>query len=247
MTEVNTKITANHELLKYSSTQGGMNRLKKELLIYQHLGDNEFIPALLSSNFDQDSASLTLEYIEGQSLKERLSLSDNYTAEPQDWADISERLGQYVEAEMSFIESGVLYRDLNLEHMIFTDNSVKIVDLEASIIQSQDDKFHLSNTRGTWETMAPEEFCGYGDLTTQTASYRVAVICHLALYGSLPFARSKYSRSKAHKIKANKPLQLSPEMPVGAKKIFTSALSKQPAQRHKNPGQFLIRLGEILN
>ena len=46
-----------------------------------------------------------------------------------------DRLRRYATLEQALLRAGVLYRDLNLQHLIFTLQSARIVDLEAAEIQ----------------------------------------------------------------------------------------------------------------
>lgn len=160
------------------------------------------------------------------------------------WKVAQKRLAEYVEVEMKLLEHGVMYRDLNLEHVFFTSRGARIIDLEASLIGGDLDVWlldSLASRRGTWETMALEEFRRPAKLTYRTATYRTAVVAHLVLTGELPFVR-KPLRHDTHAWRKQHVPDISPELPKSVRKVFMAALSREPANRHKDPRAFLDAL-----
>lgn len=245
MSSVMTENLTDNTLRKYAVSQAGVKRLSQEAEVYRKLTSNPHTATLLNARITPDRADLSLEYIHGISLKDWLGLDGNYEVRPKSWNDAKSKLAQYVIAEMSLLTSGILYRDLNLEHVIFANSEAKIIDLEAAIIESSPGVFILNDMRGTWETMAPEEFSGHGELSPRTATYRVAIIAHLALYGMLPFERDPHSRSNSHRLRINRPLKLAETMPKTERKLFSAALAINPIHRHKDPGQFHAKLEQM--
>ena len=237
---------SNGQIRKYALSKAGRDRLQNEFIAYKQLSDNPHIPALINHAFSDEHSELIIEYVDGESLQEWLICDNDYRATPKTWIQAKENLKQFVNAEMSLLNAGVLYRDLNLDHVIFKSSKAYFIDLEASVFKSDaTNTYPFNDTRGTWETMAPEEFRGVGDLSERAATYRVAVIAHLVLYGQLPFDHDATSRSTSNKLR-HRPLRLDRSLSKRGRKLFSAALSLEPARRHKNPKSFFNSLQDIM-
>lgn len=227
---------------KFSVSPKGRNRILREKAVLEALAESPYVPNILSSTDTDDLISLELEYIDGESAKQWLELSENWTVRKLVWEDSRNRLRQYVEAEMDLLRRGVLYRDLNLEHIIFTNSKVVLVDCESAIQKRPNEgDWMLGYGRGTWETMAPEEFSVHGRLTERTATYRVAAFAHLVLAGYVPFVRYD-RRSDTYTWRKKHPPKVDSELPKEVRRIFASALARKSIHRHKDPEAFLARL-----
>lgn len=227
---------------KDSTTDAGYLRLSKEIRIYEHLKTSPHVAKVLSSKDDGIVASLQIETIKGVSLRQAIDTQATGSVAALPWPEANKLLRFYVAAEMDLLQRGALYRDLNFEHLLFNENGVFFIDLEATLLKNTENEWLLSDTRGTWETMAPEEFSGYGVLTARTATYRVAVIAHLLLAGTLPFEIDGGSRAKTHQWRKNHVPKVSRGFDKKVRKVFMSALSRQTARRHKTPARFLQNL-----
>jgi len=237
---------SNSQIRKYALSKAGRDRLQNEFIAYKQLADNPHIPALINHTFSNDQSELIIEYVDGESLQKWLTCDNDYRVSPKTWAQANVNLKRFVDAEMSLLNAGVLYRDLNLDHVIFRSSKAYFIDLEASVFKSDaTNTYPFNDTRGTWETMAPEEFRGAGDLSERTATYRVAAISHMVLYGQLPFDHDATSRSTSNRLR-HRPLRLNHRLSGRERKLFSAALSLEPARRHTNPNSFFNSLQEIM-
>ena len=112
---------------KIANSRGDIDRLQREKNNLRRLAQTGLVPQL----FRQRPDRLELEYIAGESM-ERLHL--DYTA---GWRAVApplpqalDRLRRYATLEQALLRAGVLYRDLNLQPLIFTLQGARIVDLE---------------------------------------------------------------------------------------------------------------------
>lgn len=227
---------------KKAVNRAGGARLAHEKEIYRQLAGSLHIAHV--ADFDGD---LKLQKVEGDNAKEWLDFHEDWTCNPQEAVPAIKRLGQYVAAEMDFIKRGVLYRDLNLEHLIFAGDTAVLIDLEEAVVRQSAGSWAFDSRRGTWETMALEEFKGQGELTERTATYRVAVVAHLALTGRLPFPRKAVPlRPTTYAWRRNHPATVARELPSGQRKVFSAALAREPARRHKDPQSFLDALQQVV-
>ncbi len=241
MRSIVSEISDNH-IYKYSTGLSGYISLAYELKVFEHLKDSNHIPKIIKSKDANKKVSIYMEKIKGTSLKELLGMQTEYDTKPLAWGEAKKWLTRYIDAEMDLLNRGVIYRDMNLDHIIFSDSKAYLIDLESTIIKNDQDKWHLNDMRGTWETMAPEEFRGYGELSTRTATYRSAVIAHLILTGKLPFESSPHSRSTSHHRRLKHPAKIDPSLSAKTRRVFMSALARKPTHRYKDPARFLENL-----
>jgi serine/threonine protein kinase len=227
---------------KTSHTPEGYRRLVKEKTVLETLAGLSYVPRLVDSKKTTQTIWFETEYIEGESLKQWIGLNDGWSSRALPWKEARTRLEQYIAVEMDLLAHGALYRDLNLEHIIFTKSGVVLIDFESTIIKSPHESWWMLNDiRGTHETMAPEEFPVRGILGERIATYRAAVLAYIILTGTVPFARKKH-RSQTYAWRKVHLPRIAAELPVPVRRVFASALSRQAVRRHKDPQSFLDAL-----
>ena len=141
---------------KIANSRGDIDRLQRKKNNLRRLAQTGLVPQLLRQRPDR----LELEYIAGESMEQWLHLDymAGWRAVAPPLPQALDRLRRYATLEQALLRAGVLYRDLNLQHLIFTLQGVRIVNLEAAEIQQTDGLWRVISRRGTYETMAPEEF-----------------------------------------------------------------------------------------
>ena len=223
MTDVVVEILEN-VVLKYSTTPKGSIRLRSELKVLKALQASPYTPNLIKSTDKDNKLTITMDKIFGENIQQVFSIHE-YVLVPVPWSIAHTYIKQYSEAEMDFLSQGYLYRDLNLEHIICNSGKMVLLDLESTILSLDREKWKLNDTRGTWETMAPEEFLGYGELTARTATYRTAVIAYLLLMGKLPFKRFSDSRSSTYSWRKKYKPMIDTSLSKPVQRVFKSALA----------------------
>jgi len=241
MKSVMTEISE-EETRKYSTDSLGHKRIMSEQMAYEFLKGCLHIPTIVKMESDVNQASIVMETLEGKSLREILGMRDEYNAKPKAWKEVSKLLKQYVGAETDLLERGALYRDMNLDHIIFANDKAYLVDLESTIINAGADRWSLNDMRGTWETMAPEEFPGYGELSARTATYRVAVVAYLLIVGKLPFKRFPESRAETYRWRRRHQIEVDETLDKDTRRVFNIALARKQERRYKDPASFLLQL-----
>ena len=223
---------------KIANSRSDIDRLQREKNNLRRLAQTGLVPQLLRQRPDR----LEREYIAGESMEKWLHL--DYMA---GWRVVApllpqslDRLRRYATLEQTLLRAGVLYRDLNLQHLIFTLQGARIVDLEAAEIQRADGLWRVTSRRGTYETMAPEEFTIGSRLTARTASYWFAIVAHLVLAGCLPF-RSVPQRWRAYRNRRC-PAAIAPQLPAPVRRVLAASLQCQPARRHSDPARLMQAL-----
>jgi serine/threonine protein kinase len=242
MNDVNVEIINDHIIRKYSKTKNGYKRLSRELLVLKELTASLHTPNFIDHKDDGLSMSIDMSIINGQSAKEWLKIDAEYDIKPIVWLVAKKRLKQYIMAEMDLLSRHAMYRDLNLEHLLFSQDMAYLVDHEATIINTGETTWNQSDFTGTWETMAPEEFPEHAVLSLRTATYRVAVFCHLALAGKLPFIRYRHSRAQSYASRKKHGPTISVALSRPVQQVFRSALSIKKDHRFKDPLSFFEAL-----
>ena len=215
-------------------------RLALEALCLAAYSDSPHLPRI--RDFDAATLTLTTERVVGRSFREVFNVDDEWTGAPTAWDSAAGYLGQYIDAETDLLSRGLMYRDLNLGHLLFTGEKAVFVDHEETVGKPEGSaKWRYNSYRGTWETMAPEEFPGCGYLTERTATYRSAVLAHLALSGSLPFPRFE-DRDDVHGWRRSHPPEIASSFDKPVRKVLRAALDSRIARRHENPQQFFNEL-----
>lgn len=215
-------------------------RLRAERDYLSRLATTGHVPRIVATA----AQWIDMERVRGQSLKEWLALTPDWQATIPPLGEALERLEQYVKAEQALLRAGVLYADLNLEHVIFQKDRAIVIDLEASSIRRPGELvWRIMSRRGTSETMAPEEFVRspVTRLTERTATYRAAVVAHLVLAGYVPFSRERYWRS-AYAWRRTHAAQVSWRLPRRVRRVLMAALQRHPARRYKDPVSFMAAL-----
>lgn len=233
---------ANQQVCKYSTNPAGYNRLSRELSVLKSLQGSNHIPIVTNFLNKNGKIVIYMDEVKGQNGKQLIGMKDGYSTQPIPWKQAKKWLQQYVEAEMDFLTRNSLYRDMNLDHLIFTGDKIVFLDFESTVINSGEATWQFRNLRGTWETMAPEEFPGYGQLSARTVTYRAAIISHILLTGTLPFKIFPVSRSATYKWRKQHVAEVSPRLSDQTRHVFMSALARKEAHRYKNPESFFKAL-----
>jgi len=221
---------------KYPST-GTVLKLAREAFILRLLADSPHVPAL--KDVDHRERVITTEYVPGRSFADVFSVDNEWNASAKDWSEAGPLLAQYIAAEQSLLDEGIMYRDLSPGHLIFTGDRAVLVNHTESLVNKnvKVKQWYLFDHHGAEATMAPEEFHGMQSLLTpRTATYRSAVMAHVALGGGLPFEPSPpYWRKR-------RILQIAHTLPDLTREAFRGALDARPELRHADPAAFLNAL-----
>lgn len=230
-------VVGESEVKKTALDKSAHFRLTREMFMLRGLEKSPHTPHLLSSS--AVAHTLTTEYVAGQTFTEVFSVDAEWSAQPKKWDDAAPYLEQYIAAEQDLLDRSYMYRDLNLDHLIFTGDRAVLIDHEETMIDVEEGSkdWYFSSVRGTWETMAPEEFRGYGHLSERTATYRTAVLAHLALSGELPFPRFPLRSDVHHWRKTHAP-EVSRALPKMTRRVLRTALDVKPERRHAKPATF---------
>jgi len=187
---------------------------------------------------------LVMEYIEGQTLRQRL-------AEP---LSIEEFLGIAVQCTSALAaahERGIIHRDIKPENIMLTpDGHVKILDFGvAKRLPHRDDLTTMDSTSpggsfsGTLAYMAPEVLLEKQP-DHRADIFSLGVVFYEVLSGRQPFRGESFlATSDCILHESPAPLrQLNPKAPAELERIVAKMLAKNPAERYATAADLLVDL-----
>lgn len=235
-------------LIKIAAEPTVVDSLHREARALAKLQDSPHAPPLyrLGYNEETEKTFLAMGFIEGENLKQFIAL-DDWTCPAFPPESATEFLRRIAEAEHNIIERGVLYRDYNPEHIIIKpDKTITFIDFGAAIPehseiakewQNYDNGWH----NATWEFMAPEEFTPNDTLTEAIVTYRLGVMYHLLLTGSLPAPRF-YNGEEAQQWAQNPQFEFNRLLTDQGETFFQKVLAPSPTNRPMSIGDFLAEI-----
>ena len=131
---------------------------------------------------DRGHLFLSMEYVDGQSLKELISRHSVLPLER-----VRDYIGQICEGLAAAHAQGVVHRDLKPGNVIVTpDQKVKIIDFGLARVANLEGMTATGMLLGTPEYMAPEQIKG-GTIDARTDLYSLGALTYHALVGRPPF------------------------------------------------------------
>ncbi len=212
------------------SDEHALSRFRNEVLVARRL----IHPAIVRTftfESDQQHAYIVMEYVEGATLRERLTNSHPRGMSPERGVAIA--LDIAIAMHHSHI-SGVIHRDLKPDNvMLSVTNEVKVSDFGlASLMRAQGQHTRSGQLLGTPYYMAPEQFRGE-TLDARADIYAFGILLYELLFGVVPFNDvSLYALAKKHeRDEIEPPMGREPlQPPLWA--IIKRATEKLPAERY---------------
>lgn len=194
---------------------------------------------------------IVMEYVEGQTLAERLE------AGPLALAEIIDIGAQSAEALAEAHERGVVHRDIKSSNIMITAKSkVKVLDFGLAkplpVLNRAQSKTRLTESGvllGTVSYMSPEQATGKGDVTSVADIFSLGVVLYEMTTGCLPFEGETYYQT----IQAIKTLNPAPikrrrkDVPEGLSKVIDRMLKKDPVERYQLAAEIANDLRAVSN
>ena len=198
---------------------------------------------------------LVMEYLEGQSLAEKLAACKRLSLLE------TLRIGQQIAAASSAAHTmQVVHRDLKPENIICLANcapgqpQIKILDFGIALIETPADRKRLTRDGsflGTPCYMAPEIVIDPRSASERSDAYALGVILYQMLTGEPPFTAASPSGVLFKQVGEMPPPlgQRAPDAPLALCNLVHSLLAKQPGDRPTMVGAFstLVRIEQSLS
>lgn len=188
---------------------------------------------------------LVMRYIQGETLKERLSQG---TLSTQEMVRIASRVGDGLDHAH---KQGVLHRDIKPSNILLTPGGgVFIADFGlARITQSGESTMSHDMIMGTPQYISPEQARGTVDLDGRTDIYSFGIILYEMVTGHVPFAADTgYSVIHSQIFDAPPlPSSLNDKISPTLELVLLKVLSKDPADRYATAGEFIAAFKAALH
>ena len=190
-------------------------------------------------NFEGDIQYIVMEFIEGRTLKEYISVTGAISA--------SEAIGyckQILGALRHAHERGVVHRDIKPHNiMLLDDGTVKVTDFGIAHVSNFETITMTDTAIGSVHYISPEQARG---MTTDEKSdiYSTGVMLYEMATGQLPFVADTPVSVALMQVqqKPQPPREINPDMPIGLEQIILKAMQKDPNRRYLQAKEFLIDL-----
>jgi eukaryotic-like serine/threonine-protein kinase len=186
----------------------------------------------------------TMPYIEGESLRERLSHEHQLPVEE------ALRLTREIALALDFAHRhGVVHRDIKPENILLVDGQALVADFGIGrALGAPAAVDRLTGTgivMGTPTYMSPEQAAGERDVDGRTDVYSLGVVLYEMLAGEPPFTGSSAQSIAAKRLTGEVPSlrRIRPLVSEDLERCVVKALAPIPADRFSTPGQLAQELG----
>ena len=220
--------------LHTSSPEDALARFRREARIGASLNHPNVV-SIFDSTTDEDSLLIVMEYVDGESLKDRLR------AGPLGVERATEILTQIGAALDHAHAAGIIHRDVKPSNvLIAVDGTAKLADL---CIATAVDATRITTTNdiiGTLSYIAPERLENAPDDPSSDV-YSLAAVAFEALSGE----KAQRGRTPTEIVTAGDPPDLReawPAAPAAAAEVLAEGLARDPALRPGSAGELVARL-----
>ena len=240
--------------------QGDATELAREHKILSVV-DYRGIPKVLS--FSENEAGigglsrLAMEKMPGESMKSLLKVDKEWKSNKLSEKEAVAIADGLASCFSALNDSGYIYRDLNLDHILLDKQddayAVSLIDVEGSGKKDEAGNAIVGNPmvdRGTWETMAPEEFHEGARLNESGSVFSVATVLYQMLIGESPYrvpdelSNDLKTLQRFSAFVHERPVVVPYEGKLG--EVMRVALNPDPAKRYQTLSDFRQALANAL-
>lgn len=212
-------------------------RFEREARIVARMEHPNIVPVYDFSEYDKQPY-LVMKYIEGETLKARLSRDGVLTLE-----EILEVMTPVADALSYAHEHGILHRDIKPSNIIIDANGTPyLTDFGlARLAQSGESTMSHDMLVGTPHYISPEQARGGLELDSRTDIYSLGVVLYELVVGRVPYTGvTPYAIIHDH-IYSPLPLpsRVNPAIPRAVENVLLKALAKSPADRYGSAREML--------
>ena len=184
---------------------------------------------------------MAMEYIEGESLKERISRGPLKIDET---LDIALQAAQGLDAAH---RKGVVHRDVKPGNIMVTASGlVKVMDFGLAKMSGRSKLTKSGTTLGTTAYMSPEQARG-ADADHRSDIWSLGAVAYEMVAGRQPF-KGDYEQAVVYSIMNEAPEPLTAvrsNVPMELERIVGKSLSKEPAERYQHADELIADLGAL--
>jgi serine/threonine protein kinase/Tfp pilus assembly protein PilF len=190
---------------------------------------------------EEGKSFIVMEYIEGQSIREKVKISP---------LEISEALDIAIQAAQGLQEAhkrGIIHRDIKSANIMVTESGqAKVMDFGLAKVTGASLLTREASTMGTVAYMSPEQAQGQS-VDKRTDIWSLGVVMYEMLTGQLPFLGDT-DQSVMYAIARKTPVlmkKIMPKVTPDLDRVVEKTLEKNPADRYQSMGELLEDLKAI--
>lgn len=184
---------------------------------------------------------ITMEYLDGDTLKEKIKRDSFHLDEILDIAIAT------LEGIKKAHDNNIIHRDIKSENVMLTESgTTKVMDFGLARNLERDNITKISVTLGTIAYMSPEQIEG-SKVDQRSDIYSFGVVLYEMLTGRLPFV-SEHEAATLYSIVNESPPDISeivPDADPSFIAIIEKTLEKNPEHRYQNVSELLNDLNEL--
>lgn len=188
-----------------------------------------------------DKTFIAMEYVKGESLKEKIKAGPLTLGETLDMAI------QVTEGIQEAHERGIVHRDIKSSNIMITEKKqAKIMDFGLAKFEEKTQITKTATIMGTVAYMSPEQACGEA-ADSRSDIWSLGVVMYEMLTGRLPF-KGDYDQVVLHSILNSKPepvTGLQSGIPLGIERIVNKCLEKAPDTRYQTAADLREDLNRV--
>ncbi|MDQ5982181.1 MAG: Protein kinase protein [Patescibacteria group bacterium] len=211
-----------------------MKRIDREIAALNKVKSEHTVEYYDSGEYTEDFTTyryIVMEYLEGQTLRERLNSEDKIYDEKEALALVEEILTGI----SSIHEAGIIHRDVKPENIFLTSNGVKILDYGLSKIIDYSSITQTGSPLGTFFYMSPEQVKGEREITPASDFYSIGVMLYELLTKQILFYPSSDAQIiyKTINEKPPYPSKINAKISNRVEDIVLKLLEKDAFRRYK--------------
>jgi len=223
-----------------SSNQGLADRFLREIRLLAAL-NHPNIAALRTALTHENQLVMVMEFVEGETLANRLARAPLSTAEAVNYGD------QVLSALSYAHKQNIIHRDIKPANMMLTpEGVVKLMDFGIARSSTDGSLTSTGTTLGSLNYMPPEQVRGEA-ADARSDIYSFGVSLYEMLTGKLPFrGDSQYSLMTAHlNQEPPAPITLRSDLPPELNEIILMSIAKDPVNRFQSADAFRAALKSV--
>ncbi len=223
-----------------NSNQSLADRFLREIRLLAAL-NHPNIAALRTALTYDNQLVMIMEFVEGETLSNRIARAPISTSEAVNYAD------QVLSALSYAHKQNIIHRDIKPANMMLTPQGiVKLMDFGIARSSTDGTLTSTGTTLGSLNYMPPEQVRGES-ADARSDIYSFGISLYELLTGKLPFhSDSQYSLMTAHLNEVPAPpITLRDDLPASLNEIILMAMSKDPAERFQSADAFRAALKSV--
>lgn len=234
-------------LFSYGQDSEQFERFSREAKILHHL-DHINITKIYDVQLQHTPPFITLEYLEGEPLSERLKRARERGENGLPIHEVISIIKQVRDALEVTHQQGVIHRDLKPENIYLCDIEgshyplVKVLDFGVSKMSGERQiTQHQQGFLGTPQYMSPEQALGNENLDSRADQFSLGIILYEMLSGELPFKGEQIVQIATQIVHGDPSYirELVPILPEPAAQALHRSLCKSPEDRFSDCATFI--------